>query len=191
MMTDTAPKTFYEFQDRVKAERAKLDAGKITQATLAAYIDEQRRELNRYERKHYPTLTPDQNRVLLAKVRGALQAAITAGDEDRIAAATDGYAYAAYYLWNTHPGEIKDRVAARSIDLSDPFTSLKEILADARESLAIQKKEYAANPAPYNRTYLDGAQHDADVAQADLDKAEAVTLPAIVESDLSGIEGAA
>ena len=75
---DTAPKTFYEFQDRVKAERAKFNALKITQATLGAYIDEQRREMNRYERKHYPPLTPGQNRVLLARVRSALQAAIMA-----------------------------------------------------------------------------------------------------------------
>ena len=183
-----APRTFYEFSDRVAAERKKYNADQITKATLAAYITEQRKEFNNYVRVHYPTLSPNQIRYLLSQVKAFLSDAIASKDMDRIAVGINVYAYAAYYLWSIKFETIKEQVANRTIDLSDPYADLKQIVADAETSLTNQKKEYLESATPINKSYLDEAEHYLTVTKIDLDTAMNVKLPNVVRRDLVSVE---
>ena len=170
-----APRYWGEYKARVETALGRFRAlglsrytdGRAEWAQYSGYQTTQRRKWQRYERKHYPPLTHAEGMRLLwaARVCGARCDHMETGDLPRRAAATASSRSSSTGS-GTRTGSTRPRRSADgTVDLSDPFEGLRQVVESSRQALARWQEIKADNPDAIVGDWIDG--HNVSVSVDD------------------------
>ena len=151
-----AARYYGEYKARVETALARFRAlglsrytdGRAEWAQYAGYQTTQRRKWQRYEHRHYPPLSHAEGMRLLWAARSAVRAAIDmeTGGAEALAAATEPLQIIQYRLWNTDWIDTSTSISDGTVDLSDPFEGLRQVVESSRQALARWQEIKADNP---------------------------------------------
>ena len=132
-------------------------------AQYSGYQTTQRRKWQRYERKHYPPLTHAEGMRLLAKARADVKYLGDAGI--RREGAVKQLQIIQYRLWNTDWDDTAKAIMDGTVDLSDPFEGLRQVVESSRKALKRWQEIKADNPDAIVGDWIDG--HNVSVSVDD------------------------
>ena len=140
--------------------------GRAEWAHYAGYQTAQHRKWLRYERKHYPPLSHAEGMRLLWEARANLVKCQAAGSPGGwLADATMMLQIIQYRLWNTDWIDTSTSISDGTVDLSDPFEGLRQVVESSRQALARWQEIKADNPAAIVGDWIDG--HNVSVSVDD------------------------
>ena len=161
-----AARYYGEYKARVETALGRFRAlglsrytdGRAEWAQYSGYQTTQRRKWLRYERKHYPPLTHAEGMRLLWQARSNPHL-----PDD--SAAVEQLQIIQYRLWNTDWIDTFTSIADGTVDLSDPFEGLRQVVESSRQALARWKAIKADNPDAIVGDWIDG--HNVSVSVDD------------------------
>ena len=166
-----APRYWGEYKARVETALGRFRAlglsrytdGRGSGRSTVGYQTTQRRKWQRYERKHYPPLTHAEGMRLLAKARADVK---YLGDAGIRREAAVKQLQIIQYRSGTRTGiDTSTSISDGTVDLSDPFEGLRQVVESSRQALARWQEIKADNPDAIVGDWIDG--HNVSVSVDD------------------------